>query len=255
MRNAPLLAITLIGSLAATALRSETETPRFTPQDTMIALSSLNGHKLFLPAKDEPLAEIDLEELKEPMEGWTMAGQISEVVISRDGTLRGIIVDAGGFLGKGVTRVLSLDDLRFLPDADEENEFFLLYTGQKEDLKAAPEYNEDDVRLRAADMREGGEKIEIVKLSDLDSEEFLGLAAFGQNDNWIGEISQVTFSEDGQIKMVILDIGGFLGLGETQVAVPLDMIELRRLGGDDLRAYVSATEKELQEMEPWEEDN
>ena len=255
MRNAPLLAITLIGSLAATALRSETETPQFIPQDTMIALSSLNGHKMFLPAKDELLAEIDLEELKEPMEGWTMAGQISEVVISRDGTLRGIIVDAGGFLGKGVTRVLSLDDLRFLPDADEENEFFLLYTGQKEDLKAAPEYNEDDVRLRAADMREGGEKIEIVKLSDLDSEEFLGLAAFGQNDNWIGEISQVTFSEDGQIKMVILDIGGFLGLGETQVAVPLDMIELRRLGGDDLRAYVSATEKELQEMEPWEEDN
>ncbi|MFG6595064.1 PRC-barrel domain-containing protein [Sulfitobacter sp. 1A13368] len=255
MRNAPLLAITLIGSLAATTLRSETETPQFIPQDTMIALSSLNGHKLFLPAKDEPLAEIDLEELKEPMEGWTMAGQVSEVVISRDGTLRGIIVDAGGFLGKGATRVLSLDDLRFLPDADEENEFFLLYTGQKEDLKAAPEYNEDDVRLRAADMREGGEKIEIVKLSDLDSEEFLGLAAFGQNDNWIGEISQVTFSEDGQIKMVILDIGGFLGLGETQVAVPLDMIELRRLGGDDLRAYVSATEKELQEMEPWEEDN
>ncbi|MFG6635916.1 PRC-barrel domain-containing protein [Sulfitobacter sp. 1A12126] len=150
---------------------------------------------------------------------------------------------------------MSLDDLRFLPDADEENEFFLLYTGQKEDLKAAPEYNEDDVRLRAADMREGGEKIEIVKLSDLDSEEFLGLAVFGQNDNWIGEISQVTFSEDGQIKMVILDIGGFLGLGETQVAVPLDMIELRRLGGDDLRAYVSATEKQLQEMEPWEEDN
>ncbi|MFG6531252.1 MULTISPECIES: PRC-barrel domain-containing protein [unclassified Sulfitobacter] len=255
MRNAPLLAITLIGSLAATTLRSETETPQFIPQDTMIALSSLNGHKLFLPAKDEPLAEIDLEELKEPMEGWTMAGQVSEVVISRDGTLRGIIVDAGGFLGKGATRVLSLDDLRFLPDADEENEFFLLYTGQKEDLKSAPEYNEDDVRLRAADMREGGEKIEIVKLSDLDSEEFLGLAAFGQNDNWIGEISQVTFSEDGQIKMVILDIGGFLGLGETQVAVPLDMIELRRLGGDDLRAYVSATEKELQEMEPWKEDN
>ena len=92
-------------------------------------------------------------------------------------------------------------------------------------------------------------------MSDLDSEEFLGLAVFGQNDNWIGEISQVTFSEDGQIKMVILDIGGFLGLGETQVAVPLDMIELRRLGGDDLRAYVSATEKQLQEMEPWEEDN
>ena len=255
MRNAPLLAITLIGSLAATALRSETETPQFIPQDTMIALSSLNGHKMFLPAKDAPLADIDLEELKEPMEGWTMVGQVSEVVITRDGTLRGIIVDAGGFLGKGATRVLSLDDLRFLPDADEENEFFLLYTGQKEDLKAAPEYNEDDVRLRAADMREGGEKIEIVKLSDLDSEEFLGLAVFGQNDNWIGEISQVTFSEDGQIKMVILDIGGFLGLGETQVAVPLDMIELRRLGGDDLRAYVSATEKQLQEMEPWEEDN
>ena len=254
MKHAPLLAVTLIGSLAATTLRSEPEAPQFIPEDTMIAVSSLSGHKLFLPSEGAKLAEIDLEELKEPAEDWTMAGQVAELVMTRNGTLRGVVVDAGGFLGKGATKVLSLQDLRFLPDADEENEFFLLYTGQKDDLKAAPEYNEDDVRLRAADMRKDGEKVEIVKLGDLGSAEFLGLAAFGQNDNWIGEVSQVTFDEDGKIDQVILDIGGFLGLGETQVALPLDMIELRRLGADDLRAYVSATEEELQKMDPWEEE-
>lgn len=254
MKHAPLLAFTLIGSLAATSLRSEPEAPQFISEETLIAVSSVTGHKLFLPGKETPLSEIDLEELKEPAEEWTMAGHIAELVMTRDGTLRGVVVDAGGFLGKGATRVVSLDELRFLPDADEENEFFLLYTGQKDDLKAAPEYDEDEVRLRAADMRKDGEKVEIVQLSDLDSEAFLGLAAFGQNDNWIGEVSQVTFADDGKIDQVILDIGGFLGMGETQVALPLDMIELRRLGGDDLRAYVSATEEELQNMEPWEEE-
>ena len=254
MKHTPLLAFTLISSLAATALHAQAEPRQFTSDDTMIAVTSLSGHKLFLPG-EEPLADIDLEELTEPLEEWKMVGNVAEIVITRDGTLRGVVVDVGGFLGKGARRVVSLDDLRFLSDADEENEFFLLYTGQKEDLEAAPEYDEKEVQLRAADKRMDGEKVEILKVSDVGSDQLIGMAAFGQNNNWIGEISQVTFAEGGKIDQVILDIGGFLGLGETQVAVPLDMIELRRLGGDDLRAYVSATEEELQEMEPWENDN
>lgn len=253
MKNAPLFALVLMGSLAATTLRAQEKAPSFTPDDTLIALSSLTGHKLFLPG-EASLDDVDLEELKEPSKDWKMAGQVAEVVMRRDGGLQGIVVDVGGLFGKGATRVLSFDDLRFLPDADEENEFFLLYAGKQENLKAAPEYNEDAVKLRAADMQRDGEKVEIVQLETLGSEEFLGLAAFGENDNWIGEVSQVTFAEDGKIEKVILDIGGFLGIGETQVALPLDMIELRRLGADDLRAYVSATEKELQKMEPWKKD-
>ena len=254
MKHAPLFALVLVGSLAATTLRAQ-ETPRsFAPDDTLIALSSLTGHKLFLPGAETELGDIDLEELTEPSKDWKMAGQVEEIVLQRDGAMQGVVVDVGGLFGKGATRVLSFDDLRFLPDADEENEFFLLYAGKQESLKAAPEYNEDAVKLRAADMRQDGEKVEIVQIADVGSEEFLGLAAFGENNNWIGEVSQVTFADDGMIEKVILDIGGFLGLGETQVAVPLDMIELRRLGADDLRAYVSATEKELQKMEPWKKD-
>ena len=90
--------------------------------------------------------------------------------------------------------------------------------------------------------------------ADVDAE--MGVAE-GAETEWddIGEINDILLDQNGDVKALILGVGGFLGLGETQVAVPLDMIELRRLGGDDLRAYVSATEKELQEMEPWEEDN
>lgn len=48
MKHAPLLAVTLIGSLAATTLRSEPEAPQFIPEDTMIAVSSLSGAQAFL---------------------------------------------------------------------------------------------------------------------------------------------------------------------------------------------------------------
>jgi hypothetical protein len=254
MTHPPLLALVLVGSLAATAVPAQDPPRSFTPDDTLIALTSLTGHKLFLPGPETALEDIDLEDLSEPAQDWTMAGQVTEIVLRRDGAMQGVVVDVGGLLGKGATRLLAFDDLRFLPDADEENEFFLLYAGRQEGLKAAPEYNEDAVKLRAADMRRDGETVEIVKIEDFGSEQFLGLAAFGENDNWIGEVSQVTFAEDGRIGKVILDIGGFLGLGETQVALPLDMIELRRIGSDDLRAYVSATEEELQQMEPWKKD-
>ncbi|WP_415182355.1 PRC-barrel domain-containing protein [Phaeovulum sp.] len=51
--------------------------------------------------------------------------------------------------------------------------------------------------------------------------------ANGMQDGWedIGEINDVILTRDGQVAAVLVDIGGFLGIGERQVAV--DMGALR----------------------------
>jgi hypothetical protein len=51
------------------------------------------------------------------------------------------------------------------------------------------------------------------------------------DDETIGTISDLVIDEDGQIAAVIVEVGGFLGLGEKEVAVNWNSIE-RRLNED-----------------------
>lgn len=54
-------------------------------------------------------------------------------------------------------------------------------------------------------------------------------------------------SQDGTIEKVILDVGGFLGIGEREVAVTFDELQIiRNEDGSDLRVYVGATKEELE---------
>ncbi|MDH2328070.1 PRC-barrel domain-containing protein [Cereibacter sp. SYSU M97828] len=46
----------------------------------------------------------------------------------------------------------------------------------------------------------------------------------------VGEISDLVIGEDGQVKAVLTDIGGFLGLGEKTVAISMDELAVIRDG-------------------------
>lgn len=73
----------------------------------------------------------------------------------------------------------------------------------------------------------------------------------GMQDNWndIGAINDVILGRDGSVAAVLVDIGGFLGIGEKPVALKLSDIDiLRNQGGDDVRVYVSMTKEQLEAM-------
>ena len=52
----------------------------------------------------------------------------------------------------------------------------------------------------------------------------LGQDIYGPNGQDVAEIEDVLIDDGGKVAAVILDVGGFLGLGERQVAVPLNML-------------------------------
>jgi hypothetical protein len=252
--SAAALAAALTLSAPPLAAQQEGLEPgRITGPDALIEASSLIGHRLHILKTTATLEDVEFTELTEAREDWDMAGNVTDIVISRSGEVMALVVDAGGYLGKGAERVISLDDIILAPDMDERGEYFVIYNGRKDAFEKTSEYEEDQVQFRQTDRMMDGETVEIVAIGDLGTDAMLGMAAFGENNNWVGEVSQFTLTGEGKVDKVILDIGGFLGIGETQVSVPLDMIEFRRLGGDEMRAYVSATEEELEEMEPWEE--
>jgi sporulation protein YlmC with PRC-barrel domain len=52
-----------------------------------------------------------------------------------------------------------------------------------------------------------------------------GLNVYNQNNEKIGDISELLVDGSGTIKAVVVGVGGFLGLGERDVAIPFDQIK------------------------------
>ncbi len=91
------------------------------------------------------------------------------------------------------------------------------------------------------------EGYETVMMDELTSEDMTGMRLYGAEDEDIGEIKDLIMAADGQsIERVVLDIGGFLGLGEHQVAVTLDELQIMRDEAGLNRAYIDATQEELE---------
>ncbi|MBT1157494.1 PRC-barrel domain-containing protein [Aminobacter anthyllidis] len=58
--------------------------------------------------------------------------------------------------------------------------------------------------------------------ADLRAEELMGTTVYGADDANIGEIGDILMTADGKIDAYVIDVGGFLGMGEKKVAVGSD---------------------------------
>ena len=83
----------------------------------------------------------------------------------------------------------------------------------------------------------------------LTSEKLTGASVYDANDEVIGEVGTLVLSDTGQVTQAIIDVGGFLGMGEKPVALMLTDIDiLRNEAGDDVRVYLTKTKAELEAM-------
>ncbi|WP_114947081.1 PRC-barrel domain-containing protein [Microvirga calopogonii] len=65
-----------------------------------------------------------------------------------------------------------------------------------------------------------------------------GLNVYNQNNEKIGDISELIVDSSGTIQAVVVGVGGFLGLGERDVAIPFDQI---KFVNDPLAVATTAT--------------
>ncbi|WP_029029626.1 PRC-barrel domain-containing protein [Salinarimonas rosea] len=72
---------------------------------------------------------------------------------------------------------------------------------------------------------------------------------WGANGEEIGEVEEVVVGADGT-HYIVLEVGGFLGIGDDDVAIPMDRFAAR---GDEGLVLVSMTEDELEQMAEYEE--
>ena len=63
--------------------------------------------------------------------------------------------------------------------------------------------------------------------------DFMGQAIYTADNQSIGDINDLLVAKDGGIVAAIVGVGGFLGIGEKNVAVPFENITITRVMDDD----------------------
>lgn len=53
-----------------------------------------------------------------------------------------------------------------------------------------------------------------------------GTTVYGANNENIGEIDDIVLQRDGRIAAIVVGVGGFLGIGEKNVAIPFEALEI-----------------------------
>jgi sporulation protein YlmC with PRC-barrel domain len=77
-------------------------------------------------------------------------------------------------------------------------------------------------------------------------EKFIGKDVYGAAGEDVGEIENLLIGPDGRVRAAIIEFGGFLGIGENEVAVPWDQLKIT---GD--RATVNMNKEQVRAMPRW----
>jgi hypothetical protein len=78
-------------------------------------------------------------------------------------------------------------------------------------------------------------------------DEVLGSSVVNENGEEVGKIEDLVVKDEAHY--AVLSVGGFLGLGEKNVAIPLDEL---KLGEDQSYLMSTETEEQLEELPAYE---
>lgn len=375
-----LLSTAILGAAAigATgAVAQGVETFRAAPESLEIRGTDFIGMRVY--ASETAIEGNEFEGLQD---GWEDVGEISDIILDREGAVQAVLVDIGGFLGIGERRVaVSMEALRFVGDsatAQVTDDYYLVVNATRQALEGAPDYGAmddvnaadaaaatddatgttaaaaaaaaattaagvegasadtagtgvgtdpaatdvemgvddaeaatattetemeaDDTVDAAADdsattetvenddgttvttitaqPAEGGEAAAGVatidgaevtttgatgrtpvaregylaaETSELTADDLQGATVYDANDERIGDVGELLLTADGQVTDVIVDVGGFLGIGAKPVSLGMGEVDvLRQDGGSDVRVYLSRTREELEALPTYE---
>ena len=219
-------------------------------------------------------------------------GTVNDLVLTADGDIAAVVIGVGGFLGIGEKNVaVDFTMLEFTLAADGTERWVLPTTADA--LTAAPDFvwRDDqpaeplpadsmtpadparapaDPAMAPADPamapadgamapgdgtmmpREGYTTIEREALT---AENLTGATVAGPNGDDIAEVGDLLLTDDGQIEAMLIDFGGFLGIGQKRVAVSLDNLEFASDEGGNIILYSSFTKEQLEAQPEYDENN
>ena len=76
----------------------------------------------------------------------------------------------------------------------------------------------------------GGQFIDKQSIDEWRAPKLVGVDVYGADNKPIGKIKDILISHDGSAKAVVIGVGGFLGIGAKDVAVPFQLVQWRTEG-------------------------
>ena len=190
-------------------------------------------------------------------------GDVKDVVIANDGKAKYIVIGVGGFLGIGEKNVAY--DFSKAEWVEKKGERWLVAKTSKEDLTAQPDFDLKAYDTTASNAAASANNepaatttdntataaIDKASLTELpvdkiSTNDFVGTTVYGADDAKVGEIGDVVLSTDKKVDAVIVDVGGFLGMGEKQVAVGLEKLKFMADKDGNRYLYTNFTKDQLE---------
>jgi sporulation protein YlmC with PRC-barrel domain len=91
----------------------------------------------------------------------------------------------------------------------------------------------------AADMQ-------TVDVAQISAKDLMNATVYSATNENVGEVGDVILAQDGKIDAVVLDVGGFLGLGEKPVAIGFDGLDVRKDANGALFVYTKFSKDQLE---------
>lgn len=209
-------------------------------------------------------------------------GTINNMVVTSGQGISAVVIGVGGFLGAGSKDVaVDFSQLEWAEREDGSRRWVLATTA--EDLSAAPAFIWSDSEATTGDpaLTTDQEENQLVDgdpnaapvdpdlttdqpdrqvittpvdrtgFSDFDesgltADELRGIGVYGINDEQIGTIGDIVTHADGSFDAVIVDVGGFLGLGAKPVAVGFDNLAFSADTFGNRYLFLNASREQLE---------
>lgn len=98
-----------------------------------------------------------------------------------------------------------------------------------------------------------GPAMEPLAEGEMTTEALTGAWTYDSNDEHIGEVSQVIVNTSGSVEAVIIDVGGFLGIGEKPVELTMGDLDIGKMDGD-IRVKTHLTREELDALPEYQSE-
>ncbi|ANN58741.1 photosystem reaction center subunit H [Mesorhizobium loti NZP2037] len=197
-------------------------------------------------------------------------GSVDDLLIGDNGAVDSVIVSVGGFLGIGEKDVaIPYNTVKW---AAKSNERWLVINANADDLKAKPSFDRkaydmapknsasatdnNDIAAAPAASSAAPDTTAAIGSNDkasmtpvdpgkIRTQELVGTTVYGANDANVGEIGDVVLTKDGKVDAVIVDVGGFLGMGEKEVAVGMNKLSFMADKNGKKYLYTNFTKAQL----------
>ncbi|MER8750950.1 PRC-barrel domain-containing protein [Mesorhizobium sp. M1050] len=211
-------------------------------------------------------------------------GKVEDIVLSKEGKAQSLVIGVGGFLGLGTKNVTyDFDKAQW---AEKNGNRWLVAQTTKEELQAQPDFNRKaydpapattasnqpaatapavttapaaapanktaaaPAATTAPDQTTTGaidkSTLKQMPIGEIRGDDLKGTTVYGANDAKVGQIGDVVLTPDKKPDAVIVDVGGFLGIGSKEVAVGMDNLKFMTDKNGKKYLYTTFTKEQLQ---------